>query len=107
MGFIFQQYVHILSPEADPFKAVSALGYGPNLQILSFIGAIELATWQSTFFGTTPGELGFDPLGQLRGKSAAQVRDLKLKEVKNGRLAMIAIMGLFAQNLATGGAPSL
>lgn len=56
VGFIFQQYVHILTPEANPFKAIGALGYGPNLQILSFIGVIELATWSKTFFGDAPGE---------------------------------------------------
>jgi len=38
VGFVFQQYVHIVSSEADPFKAIAALGYGPNLQVLSFIG---------------------------------------------------------------------
>jgi hypothetical protein len=52
VGFLFQQYVHILSPEANPLKAISALGYGPNLQILSFIGVIELATWKQTFAPT-------------------------------------------------------
>jgi hypothetical protein len=99
VGFVFQQYVHILTSEADPFKAVAALGLGPNLQILSFIGTIELATWDKTFKGGDAGNLGFDPLGQLKGKSAKQVEDLKLKEVKNGRLAMVAIIGMFVQNL--------
>lgn len=57
VGFIFQQYVHILTPEADPFKAIGAVGLSPNLQILSFIGAIELATWEKTFSAsTTPGK---------------------------------------------------
>ena len=57
VGFVFQQYVHIVSSEADPLKAVSALGYGPNLQILFAIGCIELSTWDVTFTSTTPGKI--------------------------------------------------
>ena len=53
------------------------------------------------------GDLGFDPMGQMKGKSAQQINDLKLKEVKNGRLAMIAIMGMFAQNLIFDGKSTL
>lgn len=104
LGFVFQQYVHVLTPESNPLKAVTALGLGPNLQILSFIGVIELATWDKTFSGAAPGNYGFDPLKMMTGKSEAKANELKLKEIKNGRLAMIGIMGLFAQNLATGGA---
>lgn len=55
VGFVFQQYVHIVSSESDPLKAVSALGYGPNLQVLFAIGCIELSTWDVTFTSTTPG----------------------------------------------------
>lgn len=55
VGFIVQQYVQIVTPEANPFQAIGALGWGPNLQILSFIGVIELATWEKTFFGSNPG----------------------------------------------------
>lgn len=53
------------------------------------------------------GDFGFDPMGQLKGKSEKQVNELKLKELKNGRLAMIAIMGMFVQNLAFPGVPTL
>jgi len=40
--------------------------------------------------GYTPGDLGFDPFG-LYPKDEAGKKDMQLKEIKNGRLAMIAI----------------
>ena len=39
---------------------------------------------------------------QLKGKSEAQIADLKLKEIRNGRLAMFAIGGLVHQTIVSG-----
>nr|GMC70316.1 chlorophyll A-B binding protein 8, chloroplastic [Ipomoea batatas] len=50
-----------------------------------------------------PGGPLFNPLGF--GKDEKSMKDLKLKEVKNGRLAMLAILGYFIQGLVTGVGP--
>jgi len=47
-----------------------------------------------------PGELGFDPLG-LKPKDAAELKTIQTKEINNGRLAMLAVIGILMQELAT------
>jgi len=48
-----------------------------------------------------PGDLGFDPLG-LKPSDPNELRELQNKELNNGRLAMIGIAGMVAQELVTG-----
>merc|ERR1719159_1049469 len=47
-----------------------------------------------------PGDFNFDPLG-LKPKDAAGFKELQTKEINNGRLAMLAAMGILAQELVT------
>ena len=47
------------------------------------------------------GDLGFDPLG-LKPKSASEFDSITTKELSNGRLAMLAVAGIVAQELVTG-----
>jgi len=49
----------------------------------------------------TPGDLGFDPLG-MRPTTEAELLSMKNKELNNGRLAMIALAGIVAQEVITG-----
>ena len=48
-----------------------------------------------------PGDLGFDPLG-MRPTDEAGLLEMKNKELNNGRLAMIALGGIVAQEVASG-----
>jgi len=52
--------------------------------------------------GREPGNFGLDPLKILKDKSPEEVRRWKLRELKNGRLAMFAIGGVATQAVLTG-----
>jgi light-harvesting complex I chlorophyll a/b binding protein 1 len=47
--------------------------------------------------GREPGDFGFDPLGFLKGKSEEERNRMKLRVLKNGRLAMLAFSGVVTQ----------
>mmetsp|Transcript_13660 Transcript_13660/g.19101 ORF Transcript_13660/g.19101 Transcript_13660/m.19101 type:complete len:206 (-) Transcript_13660:236-853(-) len=53
--------------------------------------------------GKEPGDFGLDPIGFLDGKSDEQVTRMKLRELKNGRLAMLAFSGVITQAVLTQG----
>jgi hypothetical protein len=46
-------------------------------------------------------DLGFDPLG-LTPTDAASFDELRTKELQNGRLAMLGVAGIVAQELVNG-----
>ena len=50
------------------------------------------------------GDLGFTPFGK---KSGVELDTLKLQELKNGRLAMIAMAAFFAEHQIDGSVPFL
>jgi|EP00970_Alexandrium_tamarense_P008035 hypothetical protein len=76
--------------------------------MLSLIGFIEISTAAvlvEVSKGENDREAGdfcFDPLGFCKGKSADAVNTMKLKELQNGRAAMMAFGGLATQT-ALGG----
>jgi Chlorophyll A-B binding protein len=53
--------------------------------------------------GREPGYFGFDPLNFLKGKSEEEVNTMKMKELTNGRLAMLAFSGIVTQAVLTQG----
>ena len=88
--------------QSNPIEAIAQVGYGVNLQILFGVGIVELINWENTFSGTTPpGDYGFDG-GFLKNKSEKEIATMKLKEIKNGRLAMVGIVGMIWAYLSTG-----
>ena len=51
--------------------------------------------------GYVNGDLGFDPLG-LRPEGQEEFDTMRTKELQNGRLAMLGVAGMVAQELVTG-----
>lgn len=51
--------------------------------------------------GYVSGDLKFDPLG-FKPKDAKSLKEMQTKEINNGRLAMLGVAGLVAQELVTG-----
>ena len=51
------------------------------------------------------GDLGYDPLGLFKKKTDAQKDEMRLKELKNGRLAMIAMAAYTSEHWIPGSVP--
>lgn len=93
----------------DSNMAPSAIGMSGMMQIIFFAGFEEWRTNKGKITMETmfedpdrePGNLGF-ALERLKGKSEEEVNKLKLQELKNGRLAMLAIGGMIHHNWITG-----
>eukprot|EP00535_Pseudo-nitzschia_heimii_P005799 CAMPEP_0197173238 /NCGR_PEP_ID=MMETSP1423-20130617/256_1 /TAXON_ID=476441 /ORGANISM="Pseudo-nitzschia heimii, Strain UNC1101" /LENGTH=244 /DNA_ID=CAMNT_0042622033 /DNA_START=684 /DNA_END=1418 /DNA_ORIENTATION=- len=52
--------------------------------------------------GYYPGDLGFDPLGLKPTGSFEEFSEMSTKELQHGRLAMLAVAGIVAQELVNG-----
>eukprot|EP00608_Synchroma_pusillum_P002409 CAMPEP_0198426904 /NCGR_PEP_ID=MMETSP1452-20131203/5555_1 /TAXON_ID=1181717 /ORGANISM="Synchroma pusillum, Strain CCMP3072" /LENGTH=199 /DNA_ID=CAMNT_0044147281 /DNA_START=34 /DNA_END=633 /DNA_ORIENTATION=- len=101
------------NPEADWVKAMPKFAAEQPLalaQIILAIAIVEGYYYPGEFwFGggdRAPGDYGFDPLG-LYGKSDEAKKTMQLKELKNGRLAMIAVIGHFFSVTIPGSVPGL
>jgi len=112
LGFVVQQYITIPGyvHVDDSNLAPSAVGLSAMLQIVFGMGILEFysnngnVTMETMFSdpARVPGNFVFDPLGFSKNKSQAEKDTLALKEITNGRLAMLAIGGMIHHNIVTG-----
>jgi len=110
LGFVVPEFVRVpgeqFSFEAIP-KVIDAHDACPDsmIQIFGWISFLEAVSFPALAnmneFDREPGNFGFDPLG-LMPKDAAKADEMRLKELKNGRLAMVALGGMVAGALVTG-----
>lgn len=96
VGIIVPEFVRVpgeqFSFEAIP-KVLDAHDALPDsmIQIFGWISFLEAVSFPALAnmneFDRQPGNFGFDPLN-LMPKDAAKAKEMELKELKNGRLAM-------------------
>jgi hypothetical protein len=94
----------------DAWAAVPALG---KAQMIAFAGIIEIAGEMSSaekphyMKGGKPGVVPYlwDPIGFTKNMSEEKKADKRLKELSNGRLAMIGMMSVFAAATKEGSVP--
>merc|ERR1712039_786413 len=111
VGFYSQQYITFpgFKPTPDALQSVYTAPVGVMAALLFLAGWIESSsfggkiTMLDMFEGErTPGDFNFGA-GFLKGKSDKEVYDMKLKELNNGRLAMLAFSGMVHHNLVVKG----
>lgn len=105
LGWVFPEVAFHLPADAysatNPLYAVGKVGWLPVIQILLFIAACEAPSVKKVYEDncSDPGNYNFDPFGFA--KDPRKKANYQLAEIKNGRLAMIAIGGAIHHALLT------
>ena len=110
VGFVMSGWFQLPGEihNVDPIKAHDvAVKSGAFGQVLLWIGIFELLSAKAIQqmldgSGRQPGDYGFDPLKLSEGKSDDVKADYAQKELKNGRLAMLAFSGIVTQAVLSG-----
>lgn len=68
-------------------------------EVISTVAVVQMLEGS----GRKPGDYGLDPVGFLKGKSEEEIAEMELKELQNGRLAMMAFSGVVTQAVLTQG----
>eukprot|EP00545_Synedropsis_sp_CCMP1620_P010023 CAMPEP_0119004646 /NCGR_PEP_ID=MMETSP1176-20130426/1264_1 /TAXON_ID=265551 /ORGANISM="Synedropsis recta cf, Strain CCMP1620" /LENGTH=202 /DNA_ID=CAMNT_0006956381 /DNA_START=54 /DNA_END=662 /DNA_ORIENTATION=- len=110
VGFVLPEFMRIpgaqFSFDAIP-KVIDAHDALPDsmIQIFGWISFLEAVSFPALAnmnnYDRAPGDFGFDPMGLLP-EDPEKRKAMQLKELKNGRLAMIAIGGMVAGASVTG-----
>lgn len=88
----------------NAFTAVKSLYYeNPSaaIQIILSIAAVEVLCASIENQSERPGDFGWDPLN-IRPKDEEALDKMQVKELKNGRLAMLSVAGMAYQSALTG-----
>jgi len=118
-GFLVAEKFHpmwggnINVPSYIAFQQTGLAKSGTWTVSLAQIAAFEFINYADKFISPTEkmwelktgyeiGNLGFDPLGLRRFQDAEEYKNMQTKELNNGRLAMIGIAGMVAQELVNG-----
>mmetsp|Transcript_1637 Transcript_1637/g.1708 ORF Transcript_1637/g.1708 Transcript_1637/m.1708 type:complete len:204 (-) Transcript_1637:144-755(-) len=112
LGQIFQYYWRlpdeVFNQGDKPFKALEQIFHERPLaavQIILAIFAVEaLGQFNQVKPGQAPGDLGWDPLG-LKPSDPEVWESVQLRELKNGRLAMIALAAYTSEHWLPGSVP--
>jgi light-harvesting complex I chlorophyll a/b binding protein 4 len=82
-------------------SVVATIGVFEFFSIAQIEGGFEVKDTFPSGEKREAGDYMFDPLG-LKPKDAAELKIMQEKEINNGRLAMIAVAGMVAQELVSG-----
>lgn len=109
VGILITQFIHLPAAQFDttnPLTALSLVPLAGHLQIFGLIAFLELSSLNRIYDESTDAwsKLTQDPSGakQFAAKSDADKKKAQLQEVKNGRLAMMAFIGMIVQTAIFG-----
>jgi hypothetical protein len=86
-------------PTPIPFNTLVAI----EVAVMAVLESKRIRGWKETGKSGFLSSFPFDPMGMV--KDSAAEKEKKIKEVKNGRLAMVAFVGMCSQAAVTGMGP--